>query len=89
MYEAKKADIDAMRVRFDKELEGKLPGTRATGDEYLKLLTDFIDTFEGGAGADSRLRDLDTTGELDRLDDQSAWAEQERHRVRRAMNGIV
>jgi hypothetical protein len=89
MYDSKRAEIDAMRIRFEREVEDRSSGARSTGTEYLRVLSDFIDIFESGAGADERLRGLDTTGELQRLEDQSEWAERERHRVRRMLDQIA
>ena len=88
MYERRKAEIDAMRERFDREVAGRQPGARSTAEEYLGMLTDLIDTVEEGPVADPKLNDLDTTGTLHRAEEFEEWAEKERHRVRRALSDI-
>ena len=88
MYERRKAEIDAMRERFDREIAGRQPGARSTAEEYLGMLTELIDTVEQGPVSDSNLAGLDTTGSLARAEEFEAWAEKERHRVRRALTDI-
>ena len=88
MYDRRRAEIDAMRARFDREVADRQPGARATAEEYLDMLTDLIDTVESGPVADPRIADLDTTGELNRVEEFEEWAEKERHRVRRALAEI-
>jgi hypothetical protein len=77
-----------MKARFDREVEGRQPGARSTGEEYLGMLSALIDKVEEGPVADPRIAELDTTGELNRVEEFEAWAEQERHRVRRALADI-
>jgi hypothetical protein len=88
MYERRRAEIDAMRTRFDQELAERLPKARHTAEEYLEMLGDLINTVEAGPVADPVLNDLDTTGTLDRAEEFEVWAETERHRVRRALSDI-
>ena len=88
MYERRKAEIDAMRTRFDREVADRQAGARDTGQQYLGMLTELIDTVEEGPVADARLADLDTTGALNRAEEFEEWAEKERHRVRRALAEI-
>jgi hypothetical protein len=88
MYDSKKASVDDAARRFERMLEERAPEARAAGEHYLDALTDLIDTFSAGPAADSRVMELDTTGELSRTEDHVAWAEQERHRVRKAMRDL-
>ena len=88
MYERRRAEIDAMRARFDREVADLQPGARTTAEEYLGMLTELIETVEEGPVADSKLHDLDTTGSLSRAEEFEEWAEKERHRVRRALSDI-
>jgi hypothetical protein len=88
MYDRRRNEIDAMRARFDREVEGKQPGARATAEEYLRMLTDLIETVDSGPVADPQIADLDTTGELNRAEEFEEWAEKERHRVRKAIAGL-
>ena len=88
MYERRRAEIDALRTRFDQELAERRPGARDTAEEYLKMLGDLISTVESGPVADPQIADLDTTGTLDRAEEFEEWAEKERHRVRRALADI-
>jgi hypothetical protein len=85
MYEAKKAQIDVLRTRFERQAAEHSPDLQRTATEYLDVLSDFVTTFNEGAGADPRLMGLDTTGELNRIEEQAAWAEQERRRVRKVI----
>ena len=85
MYDRRRNEIDAMRARFDREVDGKHPGARTTAEEYLRMLTELIDTVEEGPVADPQIADLDTTGELNRAEEFEEWAEKERHRVRRVI----
>jgi hypothetical protein len=89
MYDSKKAHINDLRIQFDREVEEQARTARDTGREYMNALTDFLQIFDEGAGADMRLRDIDTTGELGRLEGQAEWAEEERLRVRRTLDGLV
>ena len=89
MYDSKKATVDDARRRFDSLLDQRAPEARGAGERYLDALTDLIDTFSSGPAADARVMELDTTGELSRTEDQVEWAEQERHRVRRAMRDLT
>ncbi|MBW3628182.1 MAG: hypothetical protein KY464_02685 [Gemmatimonadetes bacterium] len=77
-----------MRARFDREVAEHLPSARQTAEEYLGLLTDLISTVEEGPVADPQLAGLDTTGSLKEAEELEAWAETERHRVRRALAEI-
>jgi hypothetical protein len=88
MYERRQAEIEQLRVRFDREIAERVPSARKTAEEYLGLLTDLITTVEGGPVADTKLADLDTTGTLNRAEEFEQWAESERHRVRRALAEI-
>ena len=87
MYAENHAEIESLQSRFDQEAGDHSPSLRITGDAYLLALTTFI-TAAGEGTADSRLSDLDTTGEVRRVDDYVAWAEQERHRVRHALHDV-
>ena len=87
MYAENHAQIESLRSRFDREASERSPNTRDTGSEYLTALATVI-TAANEHSADPRLADLDTTGELRRVDDYVAWAEQERHRVRHALHDI-
>ena len=89
MYERRKAEIDELRKRFDMELAERSVHARDTGARYLEMLTDLIRTVDEGPAADPRLSGIDTTGELSRVEDFEAWAEEERHRVRRALTDIA
>jgi hypothetical protein len=88
MYEAKKDRIDRLHTRFDREVADRDPMARRTGQEYLEALSDFIRTYDDGPAGDPKVAGVDTTGELTRVEEQAAWAEQERHRVRRALNDV-
>lgn len=88
MYERRHAEIDQMRVRFEKEIADRSPTARQTAEQYLEMLTDLISTVESGPVADPQLADLDTTGSLKGAEEFEVWAEAERHRVRRALADI-
>ncbi len=85
MYDSERAGLEEMRARFDRAAAERAPDTRAVADEYLAALTEFIRTFDSGPAADPTIAQEDTTGQLGRLEDFAAWAEAERHRVRRAL----
>lgn len=89
MFDEKKAVIDALRLRFDRQLAAREPEARATAVEYMAALTAFVDAFNEGPGADSRQMAHDTTGALSRIEDEVVLAEAERHRVRAALNTIA
>ena len=90
MYDIKKDRIERLRVQFEEEAAKRSPDIQRVGDEYLNALTDFIRTYdEGPAGDPHTVSRIDTTGQLSQIEDQAAWAEQERHRVRRMMGGIT
>ena len=89
MYEAKKARIDEMRRRFDRQLGERSPEVQGTAREYLEALTDLVESFNDGPGGDPRIVGHDTTGELNRIEDQVKWAEDERRRVRRSLQEIL
>ena len=89
MYERRRDEIEELRVRFDRDLAERSPAARTTGKEYLEALGALIQTVEEGPAADPQLSGLDTTGELIRADEFEQWAEQERHRVRRALTDIA
>jgi hypothetical protein len=88
MYERRRAEIDALRTRFDLEVAERRPGARTTAEEYLTMLGDLISTVESGPVADPKIAELDTTGTLGRAEEFEEWAEKERHRVRRALADI-
>jgi hypothetical protein len=88
MYEANKSRIDDIRRRFDDEVAARSPASEGTAREYLEALTDFVDAYNHGPGADPRLVGLDTTGQLGRTEDEVEWAEAERRRVRKMLSGI-
>jgi hypothetical protein len=88
MYDAKKAKVDETAVRFNRLLAAEDPGAGEAGTEYLTALTDLIQSFNSGPAADPRIMGMDTTGELTRTDDHVAWAEQERHRVRKELREL-
>lgn len=85
MYDDQKDRMEKLRTRFDREVAERTPQARRAGEEYLEALTTFVRTYDEGPAADPTISGLDTTGELRRVDEHAAWAEQERHRVRRAM----
>jgi hypothetical protein len=88
MYEVERARLEELRTRFDRAAAGRAPGTRAVGGEYLEALTGFIRSFDEGPAADPTIAQVDTTGQLRRLEELSEWAEAERHRVRRALADV-
>lgn len=88
MYERRHAEIEHMRARFDQEVAESRPSARQTAEQYLGLLNDLITTVEEGPVADPQLLGLDTTGSLKEAEEFEAWAEAERHRVRRALAEI-
>jgi hypothetical protein len=88
MYDDQNERIERLRTRFDREVEERAAGARETGEEYLDALTTYVRTYDEGPAGDPTLSGLDTTGELRRVDERAAWAEQERHRVRRAMSEL-
>jgi hypothetical protein len=89
MYDAKRDRIEALRQRFDEEIATRSPRARAVADEYLEALTDFVNSYNDGPAADPTLAGVDTTGQLARVEEHAAWAEQERRRVRHAMQQIA
>ena len=88
MYDDQNERIERLRTRFDREIADRAAGARETGEEYLDALTTYVRTYDEGPAGDPKLSGLDTTGELRRVDERASWAEQERHRVRRAMSEI-
>lgn len=88
MYEAQKARVEEVRTRYERDSAARSAEARATADEYLKVLTELIESVDHGPVADPEVAQVDTTGELHRVEEYAAWAEQERHRVRRAMNDL-
>ena len=89
MYEANQAHIEGIKIQFDRQVAQHSPEARGTAERYLVVLTDFVDLFNNGPGADSRLMGLDTTGALSRAEEYVEWAEHERHRVRRALLSVA
>jgi hypothetical protein len=89
MYEEKKDQIDRLKTRFDVEMRARSPAARKVADEYLNALTDFIRSYDDGPASDPDVFRHDTTGQLTRVEEHAEWAEQERHRVRRALNDIA
>lgn len=89
MYDAKKARIDELRVRFDEEIAKRSPEARKIGGEYLDALTEFVRAYNDGPAGDPKVAAMDTTGTLNRVEDHAEWAEQERHRVRGALKDIA
>jgi hypothetical protein len=89
MYDAEKATIDALRLRFERQLAARDLEVRATAAEYTAALAVLIDAFNNGPGADSRKMSHDTTGTLNRIEADVVWAEAERHRVRAELNTVA
>ena len=85
MYEHKKSRIDEVRRRFEAEMNAGSGNKEETGREYLEALTEFVDDYNHGPGSDPRLVGLDTTGQLNKVEDEVEWAEDERRRVRRIL----
>jgi hypothetical protein len=88
MYDAEKARVDEAARRFQRLVDRGDPDARAAGEDYLDALTDLIQAFDSGPGAEVRVMELDTTGALTRTEDHVAWAEGERHRVRKALRDL-
>lgn len=86
MYDAKRARIDTLKARVERQATERSPEYRRTAEEYVAALTDFVDTVNHGPGADPRLLGLDTTGELTRLQERAAWAEEELRRIRSSLS---
>lgn len=82
MYDSKKAEIEARRILFERQAELRSPVLQKVANDYLEALSDFVTTFNEGPGSDPRLMGLDTTGELNRIEEYAAWAEDELRRVR-------
>lgn len=78
-----------MRQRFDREVEQKATSARATGEAYLVMLNDFVDTAESGPAADPAIANLDTTGTVTGVEDYERWVEGERHRVRDSLRELA
>jgi hypothetical protein len=89
MYDVKRARIDQLQNRYRRQSTQRSPDLRQTAEEYVDALSDYIDTFNSGPGADSRLMGLDTTGELARMEEHAAWAELERRDVRRVLSELA
>ncbi len=89
MYDAEKATIEALRLQFERQVAAREPETRTTATEYMAALNAFVDAFNNGPGADPRAMAHDTTGALNRIETDVAWAEAERHRVRAALSTIA
>lgn len=85
MYDAEKARLEEVRARFDRAAAERAPDARAVADEYLAALTEFIRAVDSGPAGDPAVAHVDTTGQVGRLEEMEAWAEGERHRVRRAL----
>jgi hypothetical protein len=89
MYDSEKAEMEALRLRFERQVAAREPEARATGTEYMAALAAFVDAFNDGPGADPRQMGQDTTGTLNRMEDDVVRAEAERHRVRTALNAVA
>jgi hypothetical protein len=89
MYDAEKATMEALRLRFDRQLAARKPEARTTATEYMAALAAFVDAFNDGPGADPQQMAHDTTGALSRIEDDVVRAEAERHRVRTALSTIA
>ena len=89
MFDDKKAAIEAVRTRFEHEMHLRSVGARGAGEDYLSALADLIQSFDDGPASDPRLLAIDTTGQLRRAEEFVAWAEAERHRVRRALADVA
>jgi len=85
MYDSKIDAIDRLRSRFERDAAARPAQFQTSAKEYVEALSDFVDVFNHGPGADARLMGLDTTGTLDRVEEYAAWAEEERRRVRKLM----
>ena len=55
MYEADQAHIEDIKVQFNRQVEQRSPEARGTAEKYLSVLTNYVDQFNNGPGADSRL----------------------------------
>jgi hypothetical protein len=89
MYDARKAQLEDLRKKFDSEFEMRSTHARQVGEEYLEEIEDFLRTFNDGPAADPNLAGLDTTGELNRNEEYAAWVQDEQRRVRHSLNDIA
>ncbi len=89
MYDARKAQLEELRKKFDGEFETRSTQARQVGEEYLEALDDFLRAFNGGPATDPQLTGLDTTGELHRTEEYATWVQEEQRRVRHSLNDIA
>jgi hypothetical protein len=85
MYDLEQDTMEALRLRFERQLAAREPEAGATAREYMDALTAFVEAFNDGPGADPYRMAHDTTGALNRIEADVVRAEAERHRVRSSL----
>ena len=88
MLDAKKARIEELKLRFNREFEERSPEVHSAGQEYLEALVGFLDTVDHGPVTDPNIASVDTTGTINRTEEYAEWVAQEHARVRRLMREV-
>lgn len=89
MYDARKARLEDLKSRFEREFGARSPEARETGKEYLAGLAEFLSEVDQGPVADPQIAGLDTTGTVERTGEYSDWVAEEHVRVRRALQELA
>ena len=89
MYDARKARLDDLKSRFERESSAHSPEAQNAAKEYLAGLAEFLTEVDKGPVADPRVANLDTTGTVGRTGEYSDWVAEEHIRVRRALQELA
>ena len=89
MYDAKRDQIEQLRVAFEAESTRTSPEARHAAGEYLRALADFVRVTDKGSLGDPGMVRLDSTGTLDRMNDHAIWARQEMDRVAQSVGRLA
>lgn len=88
MFDAKKARLQELKTRFEREYDQGSPDTHGVGQEYLEALVSFLDEFDHGPAANPQIVAVDTTGTINRDEEYVEWVAQEHVRVRRMLRQV-
>jgi hypothetical protein len=89
MYDARKARLDELKSRFEREFDAHSPAAQETGKEYLAGLAEFLTTVDHGPVTDPQIAHEDTTGTVKRTGEYTDWVAEEHIRVRRALHELA
>lgn len=89
MYDARKARLDELKARFERELGAHSREARESGKEYLAGLAEFLSAVDQGPLVDPQIATVDTTGTVERTGEYADWVAKEHIRVRQALQELA